>query len=236
VLLSLAPACAHRAGRQATEGMLAELEEQQATRTGPPPSKIIAQNTIDGVMTGLDTPEQQARIQRLVSLAVAAATKTMAEDLSGQLAAATQAMADTMSNQLSGVTKRVVEDASDQLMEELGPDGSGPLAASLAQAGQRVSASVASGVVSGVTDRMGAELAALAPECTGPNRADCIEQRLQLMTRRTAASFTKGIHETIGWQLLVVAFALGAAGGVLASWLLSLIFSLRHERRTLRTV
>ena len=110
---------------------------------------------------------------------------------------------------------------------ELGPDGSGPLAVSLSQTGQRVSASVVAGVAGGV----GSELAALAPECTGPKRAACLAERLQQTTRTTAATFTKGVRDSLGWQLLFVAFVLGALGGALGSWL----WSLRALRRSWRT-
>jgi hypothetical protein len=233
-LVSVASACAHRAGREATQGALAELQEQQAqanARGGPPPSAIIAHNTIDGVMTALDTPEQQARIQRLVSLAVAAATKTVVADMSDQLAAASRTMVDSVSEQLAGATRNVVDEMTDQLIAELGPDGSGRLAVSLSQAGQRVATSVAGGMVGGVANGVNLQLDTLFPDCTGSNRAACLNDKLQQTARTTAASFSKGVHDTIGWQLLVAAFALGAAGGVIGSWLVSL----RHERRSFRT-
>jgi hypothetical protein len=200
-LAALSPACAERIGQKAAQGAMSELRTQNANRTGPPPARVAAENAVGGVMAALDNPEQQARIQRLIAQAVSAATET------------------------------VIDDVSRQLVAQLGPDGSGPLAVSLSQAGQRVSASVAGGVVGGVVDGVGTELASMAPECAGPDRAACLERRLQQTTRTTAATFTKGVRDTIGWQLLLVAFALGALGGMLGSWLLSL----RHERRSLRT-
>lgn len=197
-VVGLLSACAERIGQRAAHGAIGELREQNANRTGPPPAKVAAANAVSGVMAALDTPEQQARMRRLVAQAVSAATEA------------------------------AVDDVSRRLVAELGPDGSGPLAVRLSQVGERMSASVAGGVVSGV----GTELAALAPECGGPDRAACLERRLQQTTRTTAATFTKGVRDTIGWPLLLVAFALGALGGVLGSWLLSL----RHERRSFRTV
>ena len=71
------------------------------------------------------------------------------------------------------------------------------------------------------------EWAALLLECPGPDRLGCLERRLQRTARTTAASFTSGVKETLGWQLLLVAFALGAGGGVTGAWL----WSLRHHRR-----
>jgi len=85
--------------------------------------------------------------------------------------------------------------------------------------------------VGGVAGGVGNELAALVPECTGPNRAACLEQRLQQTTRTTAATFTKGVRDSLGWQLLFVAFVLGLLGGALGSWL----WSLHQVRRSWRT-
>ena len=111
------------------------------------------------------------------------------------------------------------------MVAELGPDGEGPLAVSLSRTGERVSAAAVGSV--------GAEIALLAPECVGPDPLGCLERRLQQTARSTAASFTAGVKDTAGWQLLLVAFALGAGGGLLGAWL----WSLRHfRRRTLRMV
>ena len=110
-----------------------------------------------------------------------------------------------------------VEKATRQLVAELGPDGEGPLAVSLSRTGERVSAAAVGG-----RGRRAASSPALLPECNGPDRLGCIEQRLQQTARSTAASFTAGVKDTIGWQLLLVAFALGAGGGVLGAWLWSL--------------
>lgn len=195
---SLPWACAERIGQKAAEGAMKTMREEAANPTGTPAAELAAERAVNGAINALDDPAQQARIQKMVSEAVAAVTRTM------------------------------VEDASAELVAQLGPDGSGPLAASLSQTGQRVSASVAGGVVGGVS----AELAtALVPECNGPNRAACLQQRLQEATRSTAASFSKGVRDSIGWQFLLLAFVLGAAGGALGSWL----WSLRVARRSWRT-
>jgi hypothetical protein len=200
-LATLPWACAERIGSKAAEGAMKTMREEAANPTGTPASQMAAERATKGVINVLDDPEQQARIQKMVSDAVAALTRTM------------------------------VEDASSALVAQLGEDGSGPLAVSLSQTGQRVSASVAGGVVGAVGNELDSQLAALMPECTGPNRAACLQQRLQEATRTTAASFSKGVRDTIGWQFLLLAFALGVAGGALGSWL----WSLRVARRSFRT-
>jgi hypothetical protein len=198
VLLACLPwGCAERIGQKAAEGAMKSMREEAANPTGTPASQMAAERATKGVINALEDPEQQARIQKMISEAVAAVTRSM------------------------------VEDTTSELVAQLGQDGSGPLAESLSQTGQRVSASVASGVVGGV----GSQLAPLVSECNGPDRAACLERRFQDLTRTTAATFSKGVRDSIGWQFLLLAFALGALGGVLGSWL----WSLRAERRSWRT-
>ena len=49
----------------------------------------------------------------------------------------------------------------------------------------------------------------------------------------TVKGGSSGVKDTAGWQLLLVAFVLGAGGGLLGAWL----WSLRHfRRRSLRMV
>jgi hypothetical protein len=120
---------------------------------------------------------------------------------------------------VSAAATLAVQQATQQMVAELGPDGDGPLALSLSRTGERVSASAVGSV--------GSEIARLAPECVGPDPLGCLERRLQQTARSTAASFTAGVRDTVGWQLLLVAFVLGAGGGLLGAWL----WSLRHVRR-----
>jgi hypothetical protein len=115
-----------------------------------------------------------------------------------------------------------VEDATEQLVAQLGPDGQGPLAVSLTNAGARVSAGVVSGARS--------EILALFPGCSGPADRACIEAQLQQMAHSAATGFTKGIRDTLGLPLLFVAFAVGVLGGVLGAW----VWARRPQRRVLR--
>ena len=170
---------------------------RQAEARPEKPAHEAAENAVVGVVDALDDPAQRARIDSLIAQAVSAAATA------------------------------AVEKATRQLVAELGSDGEGPLAVSLARTGERASAAAVGGV--------GSELIALAPECAGPDPLGCIERRLQQTARSTAASFSAGVRETLGWQLLLVAFALGAVGGVLGTWLWSLLHERQERRRALRT-
>ena len=160
--------------------------------------RIAGQRAVEGVVEALDAPEQRAAIQRMVSEAVSVAAAT------------------------------AVEEATRHMIAQLGPDGQGPLADSLARTGERVSGAAAAAAMSGI----GRELARLFPECDGPDRMDCIERRFQQGARTTAASVTSGVNESIGWRLLLLMFLLGAGGGLLGAWLWSLRQVRRREFRT----
>jgi hypothetical protein len=197
VLIAVAGAqasCAHRIGKEAAAGAVAELKQRAAENPEGAPMRIAGANAVEGAIAALDTPEQRAKIQRLVTEAVSAAATT------------------------------AVEDATRLFVAQLGPDGQGPLAVSLARTGERISASAVGSV--------GGELAALVPECAGPDQLGCIERRLQQTARTTAASFTTGVKDSLGWHFLLIAFSLGVASGVIGAWL----WSMRYvRRRTLRT-
>ena len=193
-LAALAPACAHRIGQKAAEGAVTELKKQSAEHPEEAPMQIAAANAVEGAVRALDTPEERAAIERMITQAVSAAATT------------------------------AVRDATQQFIEQLGPDGRGPLAVSLVRTSERISSSAVGSV--------GSELAALLPECTGPDQMSCIERRLQQTARTTAASFTTGIKDSMGWHFLLIAFALGVGGGAIGAWL----WSLRPvRRRTFRT-
>lgn len=194
-LAGFAPACAHRMGKEAAKGAVAELRQQSAENSGERPMHIAGANAVKGAVEALDAPEQRAAIDRMITQAVSAAATS------------------------------AVRDATQQFIEQLGPDGQGPLAVSLARTGERVSASAVGSV--------GSELAALLPECAGPDQMGCIERRLQQTARTTAASFTAGIKDSVGWHFLLIAFALGVGGGAIGAWLWSSVRGVR--RRTLRT-
>jgi hypothetical protein len=239
---ALLSACAHHQGKEITQGAIDQLR-QESENGKTPPSRLMARNAMAGAIDTLDDPAQQERIRQLVSQMVASATRSVVADATTELMAQlgpdgkgplAVALSETgervtaaVAAGVASATRAIVADASAELVAQLGPNGDGPLAASLSETGQRVSVAVAGGVVDSVDN----QLAALTPECKGPNRRACLQQRLQETTHATAVSFTKGVRDTLGWQFLFLAFALGAVGGALGSWL----WSLRAVRRSWRT-
>jgi hypothetical protein len=192
-LAAVGSGCAQHIGKQAAAGAVDEMRRQSAANPNNPQIQKVAAKAVEAAVAELDSPEEVAHIQHLVSEAVSTAADV------------------------------AVAKATERLMAQLGEQGDGPLAVSFARTGERVSTAALGSV--------GSELLALAPECAGPDPLACIEKRLQQTARTTAASFSAGVRETLGWQLLLVAFGLGAGGGVLGAWLWSLRF---ERRRTLR--
>ncbi|HVU51395.1 MAG TPA: hypothetical protein VHL80_11945, partial [Polyangia bacterium] len=71
---------------------------------------------------------------------------------------------------------------------------------------------------------VGAALAELFPECRGDDAsaASCRRERVQALTRATAASVTAGVRDSLAWPLLLLAAAVGLLLGALAHRALTL--------------
>lgn len=216
-LAGLQAACAERIGKKAAAGAVAELQRHHDENPDQRPAKVVAASAVEGATEALSTPEQQALIDRLVARAAASAVEGTMEALS---APEQQAQIERLVTRAAAVAAATaVQETTRQMVMSLGPDGRGPLALSLSRTGEQVATNAVGG--------MGTQLATLVPECAGPDQLACIERRLQRTAHDTASSFTSGVVDRIGWQVLLVAFALGAGGGVLGAWL----WSLRHYRR-----
>ena len=112
--------------------------------------------------------------------------------------------------------------AVQEVVDSLGGRGKGPLAQSIASTGREVSA----GVVGSALDK----LTALFPGCSGPDAVACINRQLQATTQSAGAGFSKGLRDSLGWQLLVAAGLLGLVAGIIGHWL----WALRAQTRLLR--
>ena len=209
----LGSACAHRMGEQSAKGMAAALEGQsdpnkQLMRVG-------ATRAVEGALTALEVPESREQLRSLVSEVMSEAVQTAVTGAVAALETPEQReqILTLVSETMSEAVQTAVNDATRQLVAQLGPDGDGPLATSLTNAGARISA----GVVSGART----EMTALFPDCSGPDPRGCIERQLQAMARSTAVGFSKGVRETLGLPLLFVAFVMGVTGGVIGTWLVT---------------
>jgi hypothetical protein len=235
-------ACAHNA-KGAAESIAESVRKSQ---TNTPPEQQIAyvasQRAVEGALSVLDQPGQRAQVQKLIDAAVAQAVASAfrvalapggvseagggegpggrgaAAILAGQIGrAATEdalgrvALAlgsnGALSQGVVTMSAKATEDALGRVALALG--GNGALS-------QGVVATSAKATDAAVT----AALAELFPECRGddPSAASCRRERVQALTRATAASVTAGVRDSLAWPLLLLAAALGLLLGALTHW------------------
>jgi hypothetical protein len=225
-----AAGCAHRTARNATESVAQTITEMQ--QHAPAAEQIVrtaSTRAVEGAVDALDDPAQQARIRKIVNAAVADAVATalrtalspsaisgeVATSLDGEPLPSGRGPVALLAGQ---VGRAATADALGQVAVELGGDGD--LRKNL----------VATGAIA--TDAaVGAMLGELFPECAGvgPAAADCRRDRMQALTRATAASFSAGVRDSFRWPLLFLAAVVGLSLGALAHWAITLRRRPRHH-------
>ena len=227
VLALLESACAHEMGKNAAQGAAQEVANSQAATADDPSrqvSRVFAQRATEGALAALDAPEQRARLQQVidvaVSQAVASAFRAAGDATRGGVAgAAGQEVAFVMGK----VARTAVDDALRGLVADLGRRGEGPLATSMAATGKNVSGAVVAGALD--------QLNQLFPGCRGADAVACVNRQIASMSQSAAIGFAAGLRQTIGWALLIFAGLIGLLMGVLSHW----IWSQRGHGQVLRT-
>ncbi|MES1166194.1 MAG: hypothetical protein ABUR63_10570, partial [Verrucomicrobiota bacterium] len=161
-LIATAGTCVGCAKRIGEQAAAGAIQTLQAQRNaGQAPLRTAGENATTGVIDALDSPEQQARIRALVT------------EMSRAAASAA----------VDGATRR--------LFQQMGPEGSSPLAAGMANAATLASTAAVAAA--------GAELPEALAGCHGPDSRACLERELNALARSTATGFTAGIRDTLGW-------------------------------------
>ena len=112
-----------------------------------------------------------------------------------------------------------------QLEADLGADGSGPLSRTLAASGERTSGAIVRGSAR--------ELSNWLPECSGKNRADCVEMLIQRYAYVASVSAARGaVDGAPPWPSMFIGAA-GFAAGLLFSAVTALLLGQRRTRRQL---
>jgi hypothetical protein len=227
VVALLESACAHEMGKNAAQGAAQEVANSQAASADDPSrqvSRVFAQRATEGALATFDAPEQRARLQQVVDLAVAQAVATAfratGEATRAELSGATGQQVALV---VGKVARTAVDDALRGVVADLGSHGQGPLAASMAAAGKSVSGAV----VTGALDQLGE----LFPGCRGADAVACVNRQIASMSQSAAIGFAAGLRQTIGWALLIFAGLIGLLMGVLSHW----IWSQRGHGQVLRT-
>jgi hypothetical protein len=226
------PSCAHDIAQDAMSGVTANQAQNQND-----PSKqvfrVSAERVVAGGVAELDEPEQRAKIDHVVEEAVQAAVarafRTAGAVPPGDAARASgDVEGDSPVALLMGqAADAAVAKAVGRLVVDLGGNGEGPLAMSLASTGKNVTSAVAGSARN--------ELTALFPGCTVGDLLPCAERELEKMSQLAATGFSRGVRGTIGWQVLAMGIFVGLQFGLLAGVVGYWAWSNRSHGRVLRT-
>ncbi|HEX4456487.1 MAG TPA: hypothetical protein VIA18_00875 [Polyangia bacterium] len=112
-----------------------------------------------------------------------------------------------------------------ELRAEMGSDGKGPLATSMANAGEQGARQLVRGLVD--------EVAPLLPACQGQDRAACLDALVQRYAYESSKSAAKGAADGAPPWTTVLTASAGFAGGLLVSAFIALLVGQRRTRREL---
>jgi hypothetical protein len=203
--------CAHQAGKQATAGAVAGLQQQSErvkAETGQYIFETIGSRATHGALEVLTSPEQVQRLQDMTGqMANAAVERAFEAALTPAEGGHGGSPIETAS---AAIARSIERELTRALAADLGPGGEGPLGQALAGTTTRMSGSAAQGV-----------LAALFPEC-GAGEAHCIDRRVAELAQETAAGAVRGLTRSVAWLLVAGSFV----AGVIATLLLVVTFRL----------
>lgn len=220
------PSCAHGIGERAVSRTGQKLEKGQAQNAGDPRNQIAwvaAGRAVTGGVASLDAPEERERLRQavneLVSRAVASALRTATEVPPGERTTRGEPAVSPMALAMAQAMRSGITAGIQRVILEIGGKYHGPLTPSIQGTAKLVSVAVVGSARETLTDRL--------PGCRGPDAVACMKQQLEATGRSAKAGFSRGIVETIGWQLLVAAVLIGLALGIVGPSL----WSLRTRRR-----
>ena len=226
------PSCAHDVAENAMSGVAAD----QARTRGDPGEQVFrvsAERAVAGGIAELDEPEQRAKIDQVVAEAVQAAMTRAFQTANGVPtgdaghAVGGVANVSPVALMMGQAADAAVAQSVRRLVVDLGRNGEGPLAMSLASTGKNVS----SAVVGGARD----QLTALFPGCANSDVLPCAEREMEKMSQLAGTGFTRGVRASIGWPVLMLGVFLGLQFGLLAGVLGYSAWSNRSHGRVLRT-
>jgi hypothetical protein len=211
--------CAAHAAKNATQSLGESVRQSQAnTPAEQQIARVASTRAVEGMIAALDQPEQRAQLQKLVNAAVAEAVASALRVALAPGAVAAgggdgagpggRGAAALLAGQMG---RAATEDALGRVAVALG--GQGALGQNLVTTSARATDAA-----------VGAVLGELFPECRGDDAvaAACRRERVQALTRATAASFSAGVRDTLAWPLLLLAATVGLTLGALAHWALTL--------------
>ena len=106
--------CAHRMGEQSTSGALSSFAAGVDAAPGERPAEAVARRAVEGAVTELSQPEEQARINAVMTGAADSFQSALTQGLTGDLGAhgdgpLAQSLAGTMERAAAGATRGAME-------------------------------------------------------------------------------------------------------------------------------
>lgn len=214
---------AQKATEGAVEGLEGEVPAPSADTQALPAS--VGGNLVKGVLEQLTKPEQIEQLRQVVAAAAAGGMRGLAGGgggAGGGGEARSRAVASGMGGSgavpvegpvgvLAAQAARAFSAAfAQEMVRQLGTEGEGALANSLAATTARMSSSAAQGI--------GGSLGDLFPECEGPDRRACLDARVAALGKEASRGFTEGVREALGPLPLLLAFLLGFLVALIALW------------------
>ena len=199
----LGAACAERAGGRATQGAMDVLREEPP-ECAPRIGVRVGRFTTEGALAELTSPEGLSSISTVVEAAV---THSLEAALRPPPAVQGRAGGPPVRSLLGRVSSdsaaAFAAAFAEELRRDLGPDGRGPLAASLGATAAQISGAAVQGARG--------ELPDLFPGCEGQDRRACLETGVRSLGKAAAMGFVEGIAQTAAWPVLGLAFLVGVA-------------------------
>jgi hypothetical protein len=199
----LGAACAQHAGGRATQGAIDVLREE------PPPGAPVfgirvGRTTTEGALAELTSPEGLSSVSTVVEAAVTHSLEAALRPPPSVQGRAGGPPVRSLLGRVSGDSAAAFAAAfAEALRRDLGPDGRGPLAASLGATAAQISGAAVQGARG--------ELPALFPGCEGQDRRACLELGVRSLGKAAAMGFVEGIAQSGAWAVLGLAFLLGVA-------------------------
>jgi hypothetical protein len=212
VACALVAGCAAHTGGKATEGAL------EAIRAPPPEGTPsfggrVGRDMTEGGLAEIASPEGLTSVATVVDAAVTRAMEAALRgpDVHGRYdgAPAARSLVDRMARDGAAA---FATGFSEELQRALGPDGRGPLAASVSGTVAQMSGAVMQGARG--------ELDGLFEGCEGGDRRACVERDVRALGKAAAQGFVEGVVGSGALPLAALAFVAGIllTLGVTATW------------------
>jgi hypothetical protein len=197
VLTVAATGCGPRQiGAEAARGAV-DAVEQRVTPDQPHDEGLVEQasrEAVRGVLSEATEPEQMAQVLALVKAASSEAARAALDGAfaRGELALRSEEVTDLIEEVSASAVRGLLDAGHQRAVEQL-----------------------SAAAVRGVRD----ELGPLLPDCQGPDRERCVDQRVQQLSRAVSAGVTESIRGALAIPVLLLTFGLGALSALVLRWL-----------------